>query len=303
VENDRRKKQRKRIWLALLGLGLIIQLNLLFNDSSPVQSATAFLHSMSGEEQKTKEPETTPSTSEPKPDSSQQSNPAQQPNPSTQPKPATPQPVATPPAVPAVGVMVSKLPLPKPTVYLTFDDGPSKYTEAIVGILDKNQVKGAFFWIGENLKTDKQVAFAKQMAANGHVIGTHTMKHEKLRKKPKDTQVAMIRSSTHYVSQKLGIPIYYFRPPYGAVDQNTLIASKETNQILAYWNVDSLDWKYEHKPDLIMHNIASEVKPGSIILLHEKEQTLKLLPKIIELLKNKGYDIAPLPVPNPAKKA
>jgi peptidoglycan/xylan/chitin deacetylase (PgdA/CDA1 family) len=288
VENDRRKKQRKYIWLALLGLGLIIQLNLLFNDSSPVQSATAFLNSMSGEEQKTKEPETTPSTSEPK----------QQPN------PATPQvPVATPPAVPAVGVMISKLPRPKPTVYLTFDDGPSKYTEAIVGILDKNQVKGAFFWIGENLKTDKQVAFAKQMAANGHIIGTHTMKHEKLRKKPKDTQVAMIRSSTQYVSQKLGIPIYYFRPPYGAVDQNTLIASKETNQILAYWNVDSLDWKYGHKPDLIMHNIASEVKPGSIILLHEKEQTLKLLPKIIELLKNKGYDIAPLPVPNPAKKA
>lgn len=77
----------------------------------------------------------------------------------------------------------------------------------------------------------------------------------------------------------------------------------KTNQILAYWNVDSLDWKHGDKPDLIMNNIASEVKPGSIILMHEKEQTVRLLPKIIELLKQKGYGFAPLPVPDPVEKS
>jgi len=295
LENDRRRRQRNRIWLALLLLGVIIQVNLIFSESPPAQSATALLNSISD-----KETSDTPEKSKPP----QQPNSAQKPDPSAPAKPAKPSTnTASSPDVPAVGKMIAKIPTSKPTVYLTFDDGPGKYTKDIVAILDEHDVKGGFFWIGQNVKTERDSKLARQMLANGHIIGTHTMYHEKLWKKPKDVQIQIIRTSTEYISQKIGAPIYYFRPPYGAVDQNTLLASKETNQILAYWNVDSLDWKYGDKPDLIMNNIAREVKPGSIILMHEKEHTVQLLPKIIKLLKDKGYGIAPLPTPKPAKKA
>lgn len=296
LENNRRRKHRNRIWLALSLLGVIIGANILFRDSPPVQSAQAFLNKISNQALPPKSNE----------DSQKQQNTAQEPDSPVPTKPEPASPVAKPaevPDVPAVGKMIAHIHLSKPTVYLTFDDGPGRYTQDIVEILDKNNIKGGFFWVGQNLKTEQQSIFAKKMLENGHIIGTHTMHHEKLKKKPKDVQVQMIRASTDHISKKIGAPIYYFRPPYGAIDQNTLVASKETNQILAYWNVDSLDWKYGDKPDLIMNNIAKEVKPGSIILMHEKEQTVKLLPKVIELLKQKGYDIAPLPVPDSGKKS
>ncbi|AMA73730.1 hypothetical protein ACH33_13265 [Aneurinibacillus sp. XH2] len=292
-----------------MSFGVIIQLNLIFNDSSPVKSATAFLNSMSSKAPAAQEQEKTGQQPDKEKDTSSNPSAPQETRIPKQQHPAKPEKspanAATSPAMPAVGKMIAKISQKRPTVYLTFDDGPGKYTKDIVNILDEHQLKGAFFWIGENLKSDEHIALAKQMIANGHIIGTHTMHHQPLRKKPKDEQVQMIRESTQYISQKIGAPIFYFRPPYGAVDQNTMLASKETNQILTYWNVDSLDWKYGKRPDLIMNNIASEVKPGSIILMHEKEQTVKLLPKIIELLKNKGYQIAPLPSPSPepGKKA
>lgn len=289
LENNRKRKRRNRIWLAILLLGVVIQINLIFNESPSVQSANKMMNQIAQEAI----PNTAVNEHESKPDSPP--NAAHQPD---IPKTASP-------AMPAVGQMVAKIPRSKPTVYVTFDDGPGKYTKDIVSILEQHEIKGGFFWIGQNLKTEQEAAFARQMIKNGHVIGTHTMHHTRLAKKPKAEQVQIIRASTDYISQKIGAPIYYFRPPYGAVDQNTMLASKETNQILTYWNVDSLDWKYGNKPDLIMDNIAREVKPGSIILMHEKEQTVHLLPKVIELLKNRGYDIAPLPLPEPesAKKA
>jgi peptidoglycan/xylan/chitin deacetylase (PgdA/CDA1 family) len=310
LEKDRRRKQRNRIWLALLLLGAIIQLNLIFNDSPAVQSATAFLDSFSDKttSSTTDQQKNTNTTAE-KSEKEQTTNQTSKSN-EVQPSAASvqnsnstvPAQSTGSPDLPATGKMIAKIPRTKPTVYLTFDDGPGNYTKDIVAILDKYNVKGAFFWIGDNLKNEQQVAFAKQMLAEGHVIGTHTMHHEMLEKKPKAVQVGMIRESTTYISQKIGAPIYYFRPPYGAVDNNTKLASKELNQILAYWNVDSLDWKYgETNPDLVMNNIAKEVKPGSIILMHEKKPTVQLLPKIIELLKNMGYDLAPLPTPRTIK--
>lgn len=273
LELQPRRNRKATIWLALLGLGSVIGLNLAVNNGSPAQSAT-------------EQQQQTPA-------------PANQPAPNPEPvKPKPQPPAATPPvAMPALGTMIAKIPQEKPTVYLTFDDGPGKYTKDMVAVLDKYHVKGAFFWIGENLDSDDKAAFARKMVADGHVIGTHTMHHDQLRKKTKDAQVKLITDSTTYVSQKIGTPIYYFRPPYGAIDQNSLLASKEANQRFAYWNVDSLDWKHPHQPNIIMNNITSEVKPGSIILLHEKQTTLQLLPSIIEMLQKKGYQIAPLPEP------
>ena len=41
--------------------------------------------------------------------------------------------------------------------YITFDDGPSKYTSQIIDILDKNDVKGTFFMVNDNMIVFKNV--------------------------------------------------------------------------------------------------------------------------------------------------
>ncbi|MFR3994066.1 MAG: polysaccharide deacetylase family protein, partial [Turicibacter sp.] len=42
-------------------------------------------------------------------------------------------------------------PKPEKVVYLTFDDGPSKYTLDLLNLLDKEDISAIFFVIGENI--------------------------------------------------------------------------------------------------------------------------------------------------------
>ncbi|CEH30901.1 polysaccharide deacetylase family protein [Aneurinibacillus migulanus] len=187
-------------------------------------------------------------------------------------------------------------------VYLTFDDGPGPYTKEMVSILNKYNIKGSFFWIGENI-TNELGNFGTQMIEQGHVIGSHTMHHTTLGKKDKASQKQEIQNTATYIEGKIKHPVRYFRPPYGAVNQGTREVSHELGQYLMYWQVDSLDWKLPNHPEKILENIKKEVKPGSIILMHERSQSVKILPQVIEYLQQNGYVIEPLPsVPNTVKK-
>ncbi|WCK55888.1 polysaccharide deacetylase family protein [Aneurinibacillus sp. Ricciae_BoGa-3] len=282
---DRPKKKKTLIWLALLGLGAIIQVNLIFSHSAPVFSATSLIQSISGEAQ--------PSTVQP---GTKQANERSKATETEAQKNVKLTALTAVESVLPLGKMVAKVPAPTKTAYLTFDDGPNQHTKEIVYILDKNGIRGSFFWIGENVK-DEYVPIARQMIEEGHVIGTHTMHHTAMKHKPLSEQESIIKETTVFISKKIGAPIVYFRPPYGSVDKNTSIAAMENKQTLIYWETDSEDWKYPHNPQKILSNIAREIKPGGIILMHEKPQTVALLPQIIQNLKKEGYTLAPLPEP------
>lgn len=203
----------------------------------------------------------------------------------------------------SLGKLISSIPSKnQKIVYLTFDDGPGPYTKEMVSILNKYNIKGSFFWIGENI-TNELGNFGTQMIEQGHVIGSHTMHHTTLGKKDKASQKQEIQNTATYIEGKIKHPVRYFRPPYGAVNQGTREVSRELGQYLMYWQVDSLDWKLPNHPEKILENIKKEVKPGSIILMHERSQSVKILPQVIEYLQQNGYVIEPLPpVPNTVKK-
>lgn len=65
-----------------------------------------------------------------------------------------------------------------PTLYLTFDDGPSAVTLDILETLDEKGVKATFFVQGTALKSDESKEILKQIAAAGHTVGIHTYSHD-----------------------------------------------------------------------------------------------------------------------------
>ena len=78
--------------------------------------------------------------------------------------------------------------LPEKTAYLTFDDGPSEWTEGILDVLKKEKVKATFFisayWnnkkmIGRN-SFQKQKRALRRIVGEGHVLGNHTSGHKVL---------------------------------------------------------------------------------------------------------------------------
>ena len=59
-------------------------------------------------------------------------------------------------------------------VYLTFDDGPGRYTQKLLDVLDKYNVKVTFFVT--NQFSDYQYMIAREKAA-GHTVAVHTYSH------------------------------------------------------------------------------------------------------------------------------
>src|SRR2546422_11411901 len=63
--------------------------------------------------------------------------------------------------------------------YLTFDDGPNPgATEPILETLAASDVPAAFFLVGEHVRRFPEVA--RRVAAAGHEVGNHTLRHQKL---------------------------------------------------------------------------------------------------------------------------
>lgn len=91
----------------------------------------------------------------------------------------TPTPTDEPTAVPTATPAPTQNANPDPNkrkVYLTFDDGPYEYTERVLDILAEYNIKATFFTVGRFMYRFPETL--KRMAAEGHVIGSHTDSHD-----------------------------------------------------------------------------------------------------------------------------
>jgi peptidoglycan-N-acetylglucosamine deacetylase len=181
-------------------------------------------------------------------------------------------------------------------VVLTFDDGPGRYTDQIAAVLHDAGVPAVFFWIGANV-TEPALG---SILARGHQVGSHTMTHARLTQVPEERLLAELSESKRVLAAG-GREVRYFRPPYGAYNERTLSAASELSLKVVLWDVDSRDWELNQRPEQIVQNVLERVRPGSIILLHERAQTLDALPRLIAALREAGYAFRPLPVPPAAE--
>ena len=176
-------------------------------------------------------------------------------------------------------------------IVITFDDGPSIYTEEILAILGEKQVPAVFFWLAGN----SRVHLAQQVVAQGHQLGSHTVGHVRLTDLTRNEQTAEVARSVEILEKAGGAPVDYFRPPYGSYSVDTLEMAKQLNLGMILWSVDSRDWDLADNPRQIIVNVLNQVKPGSIILLHERKQTVEVLPDLLDALRAEGYTFRLLP--------
>lgn len=196
----------------------------------------------------------------------------------------------------------------KQVVLLTFDDGPHpEYTARILDTLKAHDVKALWF-VTSNAGKYEDVL--KRIAAEGHLVGTHTLYHENLRNMTRDDQRKAIAGANAIVERVLGQKPKYFRPPFGAFNADTKALMQELGMTLMNWDHGSGDWmevKDGHKdPQVVVQDTLSEkprnnqmtpLHPGAIILFHDTlKHTAEALPDIITGLKAKGYEFV-LPEP------
>ena len=170
-------------------------------------------------------------------------------------------------------------------VALTYDDGPNPiYTEKLLDILEKEQVKASFFLMGKQVKTYPEVV--KKMAEQGHLLGNHTYSHINVCEVSMEQALEEINHTSELIYRASGIRPEYFRPPFGC-DRNCL--AKQAGMFQVFWDVDPKDWEVQNTDNIVNH-VLKHVEDDAIILMHDEYQTTVDATKIlIPRLKKMGY--------------
>ena len=172
-------------------------------------------------------------------------------------------------------------------IALTFDDGPAPNNDPeILRLLAQYGAVATFFVIGS--KVGHHLDLLQQMVAAGCEIGNHTWRHPMMTSLGGDAQSEELRQTDDLLAAA-GIPVRWFRPPYGDYDTLTqTIAQTEALETIL-WSVDSRDWK-GGAPEIIAQRVIDDISPGAVILMHStKSNTVAALPKILEFAKTHGY--------------
>ncbi|MCY4116634.1 MAG: polysaccharide deacetylase family protein [Caldilineaceae bacterium] len=169
-----------------------------------------------------------------------------------------------------------------PCVALTFDDGPSVYTEGLLDILSRHQVKATFFILGKSARIQSETV--SRIFADGHQIGNHTWDHPNLTKLSAELIQQQLHQTDDIITQIVGQPTAHLRPPYGAYNDLVLAVS---GLPIIFWSVDPLDWR-DRDADVVAARII-ESPAGAIILAHDiHKTTVAAVPAIIEALRERG---------------
>ena len=176
-------------------------------------------------------------------------------------------------------------------IALTFDDGPSKYTQQYLDILTEHGIHATFFCLGSAAANNPDLV--KAIKDQGSQVASHTMNHQQLTAVDQTTLQSEITEAFSAISGAGGGDTSVIRPPYGSFDTSTWLASGGTLSASVIWNLDSLDWELPGA-DVIVNNCTSGAFSGSIILMHDgggnRDQDLEALPRIIEQLQGEGYE-------------
>ncbi|MEW9702384.1 polysaccharide deacetylase family protein [Paenibacillus sp. SI8] len=189
----------------------------------------------------------------------------------------------------------------KPTVYLTFDDGPSKLTTQVLDILAKEDVKATFFALGEEAKAHPELV--KRILKEGHALGNHSYNHV-YKELYSDFQNFwdQIQRSEEIFTDIAGIRPQLVRAPGGTstnFDAYYYYLLEQGGYTTVDWNVDSGDSKRPHVPvnEIIQTVKSSPLEHEITVLFHDgtgHESSVEALPQVITYYKKLGYSFAPL---------
>ncbi|MFO7918016.1 MAG: polysaccharide deacetylase family protein [Anaerolineae bacterium] len=195
---------------------------------------------------------------------------------------AVPSPTSTPSTTPDGGVQSRVDCTEVACVALTFDDGPSVYTDRLLDVLWSHEVPATFFVLGRSARIQpKTVA---RMAREGHEIGNHSWSHPNMQDLSDTVIREEICKTNKLVVQISGASPTHFRPPYGAYDEGVIDAARMP---IILWSLDTLDWK-DRDADLIAERM-DQALAGMIILAHDiHDTTVAAIPTVIESLSSRG---------------
>ena len=178
-------------------------------------------------------------------------------------------------------------------LYLTFDAGyENGCTEKILDTLKKQEVKAAFFLVGNYI--EKNADLVRRMAEEGHTVANHTMHHpdmSKLSDKAAFSKELTELETLYKETTGLDMPKYY-RPPQGIYSEENLKTARELGYKTVFWSLAYVDWNTDSQPtaETAFSKLLPRTHNGAVVLLHSTSATnAQILEELLARWKDMGY--------------
>ncbi|HEY1444868.1 MAG TPA: polysaccharide deacetylase family protein [Acidimicrobiales bacterium] len=175
-------------------------------------------------------------------------------------------------------------------IALTFDDGPSPYTPAVLSVLQQYHVPATFFEVGEEVPRYPQ--YAQLLTAAGYPVENHTWSHPDLTKLSAAEVGSQIDQTQNEIQAVTGTTPVCMRPPYDAFNATVLNEVAARGMTTMSYSIDSSDWT---RPGVsgIVRAVVGAAFPGAVVGMHDgggdRSETVAALPQIITQLRAEGY--------------
>jgi len=180
------------------------------------------------------------------------------------------------------------------SIALTFDDGPSESTPAILEILARHRVPATFFVCGVNV--ERLASVAGETAAAGHEIGNHSYSHPYLFLRSPGGIREELGRAQESIGRHMGVRPRWFRAPYGVRWFGLRRAQAELGLTGVMWTAIGYDWKL--RAEIVASRTVAQAANGGILCLHDGRElrvkpdagvTVEAVRRLVPLLLDQGY--------------
>lgn len=133
-------------------------------------------------------------------------------------------------------------------IALTFDDGPSDFTDRLLDCLEANNAKATFFLVGQEIEYFQEPL--SRMEELGCEIGNHSFDHADLATLSAEDVTSQLSRTDEEIQNLVGHSATVVRPPYGSFNDTVAgIAARP----LIMWSVDTLDWETQNADSTVQN--------------------------------------------------
>ena len=179
---------------------------------------------------------------------------------------------------------------------LTFDDGPSESTPALLELLDRHRARATFFLVGAHVR--RLPAMARAALAAGHELGNHTDGHPALYFRSPGFIEGELARAQDAIAGAAGVRPKWFRPPYGARWFGLGAAQRRHGLTGVMWTCIARDWTLP--AEAIAARLRRATRPGAILCLHDGRAlapnpdiraTLDAVSRLLPWWQDEGYEL------------
>jgi peptidoglycan/xylan/chitin deacetylase (PgdA/CDA1 family) len=157
-------------------------------------------------------------------------------------------------------------------IALTYDDGPDPHsTPRFLELLAARGVTATFFLLAAH--AEREPLLVQEMAAAGHELAVHGWQHDCLAlRRPGGLTRDLVRSR-QVIEEVSGTRVRWYRPPYGVMTVEGLLAARRAGLQTVLWSAWGVDWSPRATPATIVDAVSRSAVPGGTVLLHDTDRT------------------------------